>query len=48
MYKLVNKRGRVINMKNGQPFIYTTEWTAQLGKKFLEAKRREKLTVVTV
>jgi len=48
LYKLVNRRGRTVNMKDGEPFLYTTEWTARLGKKFLEQKRKEKLRVVTI
>lgn len=46
MYKLINRRGRTVNMKNGEPFVYTTEWTARLGKTFLEKKRKEKLRIV--
>lgn len=45
MYKLVNRRGRTVNMKSGEPFVYTTKWTAELGKKFLEKKRKEKLSI---
>ncbi len=44
-YVLINKRGRTANMKDGTPFIYTTKTTAELGKKFLERKRKEKLTI---
>lgn len=45
MYKLVNRRGRTVNMKDGTPFIYSTERTAELGRKILEKKRKEKLKV---
>ncbi len=46
MYKLLDKAGRPVLMKNGKPFIYTTDWTARLGKKFLEAERKTVLKVV--
>jgi hypothetical protein len=45
MYKLVNKKGRDVLMKNGTPFIYTTKHTAELGKKILEKRRKERLTI---
>lgn len=33
-------------MKNGKPFVYTTEWTARLGAKFLGRKRRLRYRLV--
>lgn len=46
MYKLVNKHGKVVNMRSGEPFEYSTERLAKLGRKFLERKRKEKLHIV--
>lgn len=38
MYKLVNKRNETLTMRDGSPFIYTTQWTARLGAKYLRPK----------
>ena len=45
-FKLLDKSGKPFLMKNGEPFIYTTKQTAQMGKKFLEAERKTVLKVV--
>ena len=48
MFYLKDKNGRAVLMKSGQPFQYTTEWTARLGAKYLGMKRKQKLRVVPV
>lgn len=46
MFKLIDKAGKTVLMKNGKPFLYTTDWTAKLGKRFLESERKTTLKVV--
>lgn len=46
MYTLRNKEGQTLRMKDGLPFVYSTKWLADLGKRVLERDRDIKLTVV--
>jgi hypothetical protein len=39
------KTGKVALMKTGKPFVYTTEWTARLGAKYLAMKRKTRFKV---
>jgi acyl-ACP thioesterase len=39
------KTKQVARMKDGSPFVYTTEWTARLGAKYLAMKRKTRYTV---
>lgn len=47
MFKLLDKAGNVILMKNGKPFIYTSRALAQMGRKLLEAERKTSLSVIS-
>lgn len=47
MYTLKNHKGQVIRMKNGQPFEYSTERLARIGKSVLESSKRMKLRIVS-
>lgn len=38
MYKLINKKNETLLMRDGTPFLYTTQWTARLGAKYLRPK----------
>jgi hypothetical protein len=39
------KTGKVALMKTGKPFVYTTEWTARRGAKYLAMKRKTRFKV---
>lgn len=43
---LKDKQGKTVLMKNGEPFTYTTEWTARLGAKYLAMKRKTRIRVL--
>lgn len=47
MYTLKNQKGQIIRMKDGQPFEYSTERLAELGKSVLESSKRMKLRIVS-
>lgn len=40
------KTGKVALMRDGKPFVYTTEWTARLGARYLAMKRKTRFKVV--
>lgn len=42
MFILVDKTNKPVLTRNGEPFIYTTPWTAELGRKFLTKRRGKK------
>lgn len=42
---LRDKDSRIVLMRNGEPFLYTTEWTARLGAKYLGVKNKQKYKV---
>ena len=47
MYYLKDVRsGKTALMKDGSPFLYTTDWTARLGAKWLGRKRRTTFRVL--
>lgn len=48
MFKLFDKDGNAILMKNGKPFVYTSRSLAHLGKRLLEGERKESFVVVAV
>lgn len=48
MYQLKDEQKRIVKMKSGQPFTYTTEATARLGAKHLGRRRKQRMTPVPV
>lgn len=38
MYNITNRKGEVLTMRDGTPFVYTVEWTARLGAKYLRGR----------
>lgn len=45
MFRLFDKNGKPVLMKNGSPFQYSSRVLAQLGKRLLEGERKEPLVV---
>jgi hypothetical protein len=41
-YQINNRFGETLTMKNGEPFIYTSQERARLGAKFLKLKTPRK------
>ncbi len=49
MFKLIDDKGQTVKMKRtGEPFIYTTRATADMGRAILARRRKLRLKVVTV
>lgn len=49
MYKLIDPKGATVLMKRTkEPFIYTTEHTARMGRDILSRRRRMRLRIVPV
>jgi len=46
MYILHDADGKIVSMKNGTPFTYSTSELATLGKRLIEGERKGALTVV--
>lgn len=47
MFKLTDDKGNFVKMKRtGEPFVYTTRATAELGRKILARHRKLRLKVV--
>lgn len=46
-YVLVDERGQLVRMKRTkEPFVYTTQWTAEMGRKFLQKRRKARYKVL--
>lgn len=43
---LQDKNKNTVLNRAGKPFLYTTEWTARLGAKYLGMKRKQKFHLV--
>lgn len=43
MYKIIDKTGKPLLMKDGTPFVYTVLFTAELALKFLRPKTKRSL-----
>lgn len=38
MYALITRDNKPVLQRNGEPFLYSSYWLAELGKSYLESK----------